>query len=370
MVLNHWRRLSSRLSSSPRACRRRFRPGLEPLEGRTLLNAGSLDPTFSGDGKINSGSSLPQEATAVAVQPDGKIVVVGWTENGAGDKDFRVVRYNTDGSLDNGKAGLDSTPGDKFGSAGFVDIGFNFGGTFNDMAKAVAIQADGKIVVAGWAAIANNDIDFAVARLNSDGSLDDGSVNNDGTPGDAFGTGGKTHLGFDIVGSTKGDNARALALQADGKIVVAGEANDNGGGSLFAVTRFNSNGSLDDGGLLDTTPGDAFDTDGMQTIGLGGLFDGAEAVALQADGKIVLAGYSQLSATNTDFAVARLNRDGSLDNGLNLDSTPGAAFSTNGRIRVPFNLDQGIGIDMAGTFSRSNPWRGQLLTELLRRQSE
>jgi uncharacterized delta-60 repeat protein len=400
-------------SLSPRGASRRrpgFRPGVEVLEGRTLLNAGTLDPTFSADGKHQLFIDLPgglkaDQAEAVAVQADGKIVLAGWAINANGDKDFVVARLNADGSPDNGSTG-DSTPGDAFGTngKGWITLGFDLGGTHDDIAHAVAIQPDGKIVVAGEVALNAADVDFAVIRLNSDGSLDGGAA--DSTPGDNFSTDGKVFVAFDL-GGTKTDVAHAVALQPDGKIVVAGAAQvdvlnsdfavarltsaglpDNTFGTLgkqtiafdlggvntdfafavaiqpdgkivvagsanlgpgdtaFGVARLNGdNGSLD-GGAGDSTPGDSFSADGKQTVDFGTLYDSAEAAALQPDGKIVLAGSHQLNATDNDFALARFNSDGSLDGGAG-DSTPADNFSTDGKQTVAFDLGNGNNIDQA-----------------------
>src|SRR5204862_281432 len=123
--------------------------------------------------------------------------------------------------------------------------------------------------------------DFAVARLNANGSLDT-----------TFDTDGKQTVGFDLgtAGtSTNDDRAQDVAIQSDGKIVLVGSANVGSlaTGSNFAIARLNTNGSLD------TT----FDTDGRQTVSFSALNqDFANAVAIQSDGKIVVAGSSVVTA--------------------------------------------------------------------------
>src|SRR5205085_6464330 len=130
------------------------------------------------------------EARAVAIQTDGKIVAVGYTENsGTLDWDFALARYNTNGSLDA-----------SFGTGGKTTTAI---GASDDFADAVAIQADGFIVAAGYSLIGNND--FALIRYKPDGTLDA-----------AFGTGGKVTT---PVGSSS-DLGRAVAIQTDGKIVL------------------------------------------------------------------------------------------------------------------------------------------------------
>ena len=150
-----------------------------------------------------------------------------------------------------------------------------------DYGQATAIQSNGKIVVAGYS-FNGNDTDFALARYNSDGTLDT-----------SFDSDGKVTTDF----GSSDDFCGAIAIQSDGKIVVAGHSND-GTGWDFALARYNSNGTLDT----------SFDGDGtvITPIGTGNDFDGA--IAIQGDGKIVAAGYS-----NDDFALARYNSDGSFD---------------------------------------------------------
>jgi uncharacterized delta-60 repeat protein len=250
--------------------------------GQTCLPAstaaGALDTCFHGDGSVETSVSTARDtATAVLVQPDGKIVVagtIGVNESGGTGADFGVVRYNTDGTLD--------TTFDGDGK-----LRTNFGGIGNDYAKGIALQADGKIVVAGWSE-GGFSFDFAVARYNSDGSLDT-SFDGDG-------------LVLTDISGFNNDTATALAIQSDGRIVVVGFTYPRiGGGNNTAVAvRFNSNGSLDT----------SFDGDGKATLGENTSF---YAVALQTDGKIVAGG------TNPKLAVARFNTNGSLDTSFGIN---------------------------------------------------
>jgi uncharacterized delta-60 repeat protein len=241
------------------------------VDGNIYAQAGSPDLTFSSDGilttPIGSGSDL---AKAVAVQNDGKIVVAGYSHNGGPNTNFAVVRYETDGMLDN-----------SFGTGGLVTTDF-FGD--DDRCYALGIQSDGKIVVAGLC-FNVNDQDFAVIRYNTDGTLDT-----------SFDADGKATL--DFGGSN--DQVHALAIQGDGKIIVAGFTNINPGWD-FAIARFNINGSVDN----------TFDSDGMVTVNAGGE-DYGYAVRIQNDGKIVIAG-SSMNNFLADFLLVRLNSDGSLD---------------------------------------------------------
>jgi uncharacterized delta-60 repeat protein len=230
------------------------------IAGAAHASGGALDPTFDLDGKVTTGFAGGAGARSVAIQSDGMIVAVG----GVGGQ-FGLARYDTAGALDaafggDGKVTTDLTAGD-------------------DEARAVAVQADGKIVAAGHA-----DQRFAIVRYNDDGTLDSG-FGGDGTVVTNF------TPGFDI--------ANAVAIQADGKIV-AGGASSPGNGSAFALARYNADGSLD------TT----FGGDGKVTTQFGHLVGAAYGVAIQANGKIVAAGEG---AGGNGFALVRYRADGSRD---------------------------------------------------------
>jgi uncharacterized delta-60 repeat protein len=249
---------------------------------------GSLDTTFDTDGKVitpitpNTTAFQGEDfAKAIAIQNDGKIVLAGKTYNGPdlySAYDFALARYNTNGSLDT-----------TFDTDGIVTT--TFGVSSSDEAHAIAIQIDGKILVSG-----GSDGEFALARYNSNGSLDP-----------TFDTDGK-------VTTPTVSNAYDIAVQSDGKIVLAGRSY-NGTNYDFALARYNTNGSLD------TT----FDTDGKVITPIGSSADFAYDIAIQSDGKIVLAGESY-NGTDYDFALARYNTNGSLD----------AIFGTGGKVTTTF----------------------------------
>jgi uncharacterized delta-60 repeat protein len=265
---------------------------------------GTPDVGFGTGGRVSiaydlAGTSGDDTARDVAVQRDGKIVLVGFSTNAQLNYFATVTRLNSDGSLDRG-----------FGTGGMVLISYNSGGWQDDKAFAVALQRDGKIVVAGSSLNVNNNHDFAVARLNPDGSYDAG-----------FGVDGRTTIAFDVAGPMD-DNAYAVALQRDGKVVVAGSTRLSGNNWDFALTRLNTNGTPDDGfgtGGKVTVP---FDLSGHQSM------DEARGVAVQADGKIVATGNAQKFGHDNEFVAARLNPDG----------TPDAGFGTGGKVVVPFDL--------------------------------
>ena len=240
--------------------------------------AGTLDNTFSGDGKVITGFLHGDDyGHSVAIQADGKIVVVGTIDNGTND-DFGLVRYNANGTRDN-----------TFGGDGRVNTDF---GAF-DGANAVAIQSTGKIVVAGYSG--NN---FAIARYNTNGMLDN-----------TFGGDGKVITNFG-----GNDGARSIAVR-NGKIIAAGSTTGSGGDFDFAIARYNGNGTLDN----------TFGGDGKVVTEFGAT-DESFAVAIQGDDKIVVAGYTNLILANNDFAIARYNTNGTLDD----------TFGGNGKLITAF----------------------------------
>jgi uncharacterized delta-60 repeat protein len=248
---------------------------------------GRLDNTFSGDGKqVKRLSASDDYANSAVIQNDGKILVGGYTST-ASHSDFTLVRYNTNGSEDNsfnGQGKLNKIP-----NQGFTNF------------TCIAAQKDGKIVAAGYCWNGRN-FDFALARYNADGSLDT-----------TFSGDGKRTTDF----ASSDDKAAAIAIQNDGKIVLAGVSNSD-----FVLARYNSNGSLDN----------SFNRNGKQITDFAFSDDEATSVAIQSDGKIVAAGRS-----NKDFAIARYNSNGSLDN----------TFSNNGKKTSDFNSSDDYAYSLA-----------------------
>jgi uncharacterized delta-60 repeat protein len=244
---------------------------------------GSLDTDFSSDGKATAAVG---GGYSVATQSDGKIVAGGQKHNGS-NHDFAVVRYNADGSLDT-----------DFGSDGLVitDIGSN-----DDLGRSVAIQSDGKILLAGSSYNGSN-WDFAVVRYNADGSLDT-DFDSDGMVTTAVGS--STDIG------------RTMVIQSDGKIIVGGDSN-NGSNNDFALARYNSDGTLDTD----------FSSDGKLTTAIGSGSEYGFSVAIQTDSKLLLAGYSD-NGSNNDFALVRYNSDGTLDTGFSSDGKVTTSIGSN-----------------------------------------
>jgi uncharacterized delta-60 repeat protein len=277
------------------------------------LNAdGTLDASFVGPGGAGNGKFLlpigagNDQATAVALQPSGKIVIAGYCSNGT-NQDFCVARLNSDGALDASFDGPSGAGNGKF----LLPIG-----TINDTATALALQPDGKVVIAGYCSNGSND-DFCIARLNPDGTLD---VSFDGPGGAGNGK-------FLLPIGAGNDQTTALALQPDGKIVIAGYCS-NGFGFDFCVARLNPDGTLD--ASFDGPSGAG---NGQLLLPIGPSLNAAFALGLQPDGKIVLAG-NCINGSDYDFCLARLHSDGTLD--TSFDGPSGAG---NGQFLLPIGTN-------------------------------
>lgn len=283
----------SRRRSTPKNKRRRLR--LENLEDRNLMTAGllELDTSFGIDGRVRSdiavatveGYSHYGTAGAVVAQADGKVVVAVHS-----DTDFRLVRFDQQGAIDTG-----------FGDSGFASFGFVGLDGIGDL----AIQPDGKIVAVGQTVVAVGQTDWggfsygydtAIARFTADGS-----------PDPSFGDSG-------IVQGDFGYNefANTVAIQTDGKIVVAGSISSQSqdGNSDVAVWRYLEDGSLDQ----------TFGWDGLTEVDFGVDYrESATDLAIQNDGKIIVVG-----KTNGNGFVLRLDRSGIRDSAFVSVTTSGS----------------------------------------------
>jgi uncharacterized delta-60 repeat protein len=246
---------------------------------------GELDASFGGNGMLAIGGAGNTHGQALAQQPaDGKILVAGYVKpDGAKAHDFFVKRLNPDGSQDS-----------TFASAGGTSV--DFGGA-DDYATELALQPDGKIVVAGHAhvGLAGRGNDFAILRLTPDGWIDS-SFDGDG------------RLLLDLGGDD--ETIAGITLLPNGKIVVAGTTNANGRHEV-AFARFEANGKLDN--TFGTGP-----VAGTTLVGSTGREFTASAIVRQSDGKLVACGASDRSqaAGESKVLAVRVNTDGSLDTGF------------------------------------------------------
>jgi uncharacterized delta-60 repeat protein len=277
-----------------------------PAEARRFivvryLSDGTIDHTFGIDGKVNTrffGRNGDALATDVAVQPDGKIIVVGSARLvGSVDGDFAVARYLPDGTLDR-----------TFSENGKVHTPFHACSGIGAGASAVAFQTDGRIVVVGAHIPC-----LALARYLPDGTLDTTFGGGDGRVETS--SGGSADLG-----------AHAVAISVDGKIVVAGEHSNaflpGGPRGTFFLARYRTHGRLDP----------MFGRgDGRVTTAFAPRLAAAVAVAIQADDKIVaVGGAGDFEAHRGEFALARYMPDGTLD----------ASFSADGKLTTRFPVGQ------------------------------
>ncbi len=275
--------------------------------GLVRYNAdGSPDTTFNGTGKVITQFPVPPfqprgaSASCIAVQSDGKILVAGYAQNGT-DYDFAIVRYHGDVST-----GTPGTPDTAFGGTGIVTT--HMGG--DDFPSCMTIQADGKILVAGQRGIGNS-IESAIARYNSNGTLDT-----------TFNGTGKlvVSLGTDI------DAIYGIAVQPDGKIVTAGMSSA-GTNYDFAVARFHGDIATGMPGTFDMT----FNGTGTAITAIGTGDDFASGVALQSDGKIVVSGTTVTDAGHR-FALLRYKADGMPDTTFHGTGIATADFGTSDEV--------------------------------------
>jgi uncharacterized delta-60 repeat protein len=314
-----------------------------------LTRNGQPDTTFSFDGRttvaVGSGDAYDGNFNTI-VQSDGKIVVIGEgsdTADAGDDSDFKLIRLNTDGTLDA-----------TFNGDGKAYVNFDLGGANSDRALDGVQLANGKLVIVGNAEVDGQGTDIAVARLNADGTRDT-SFNGDG----------RVTFSFDLDLTNLDEVASSVAVDANGNILVAGVAqastssdydmviarltpsgnlDPNFGGDGRVVVSFDIGGNLDDEALElivapdgsifmtgvatdtdydfaavkllpDGTPDPGFGTNGKVTVpfDLGGSGDIPYGAVLQPDGKLVLVGFAGVTPTDNDIALARLDTDGTLD---------------------------------------------------------
>lgn len=273
------------------------------------LPSGALDNSFGNNGKVTRSIGPGDDlGFALALQPDGKILVAGQTTN-QGTVQMAVVRFNTNGTFDNG-----------FGQNGAVVVNF---GSNSALANALVIQPDLKILVGGYSGNMSSK-DLAIIRLLSNGSLDTG-----------FGLGGGV-----LTSIASGDDlGYGMDLHQDGRIVLCGKT-ENGLNDDMAIVRYTSAGALDF----------TFGTNGVVTYDGGAGHDVAWALAVQADDKIIVTGSTDNAAT-MPLALFRFSSDGALDP---LFGSNGIVHSAAGFARALTLHPAGYILTSGGTSSSSN----------------
>lgn len=232
--------------------------------GGAVAAPGELDGSFGSNGIVETDlSAIDQHFFSVAIQLDGKIIAAGRVSDYFNDcvsnycRKFLLIRYNSDGSLDQG-----------FGDGGIVTTSVTAG---ESDGRAVTALSNGKILVAGYSTIAST-YGPAMVQYNNDGSLDT-----------AFGNGGKVSTFISDQGATTG----SIAIQIDDKILLGGQAGSVADNNDFLLVRYLANGSLDQ----------SFGNGGHVTTDTRGNADQGQAITIQQDGKILLAGESYVNST-------------------------------------------------------------------------
>jgi len=274
---------------------------------------GSLDLTFGVMGRVTTNFFVNDEATAILIQGDGKIVACGWTDLGGVNRNFAVARYNTDGTLDQ-----------IFGVGGKVHTDFN---SNDDQAWAAALQADGKIVLGGFTFDPTTLSDFALVRYNAEGTLDT-----------SFGVGGRVRTDF----SGSNDQIFALAIDGAGRILAGGLAS-NDSGSDFALARYNTDGNLDD----------AFGVDGKVTTDFL-RNDHLSALIIQRDGSILASGAVADPGTGFDAALVMYREDGTADDHFGQGGKITTDFAQSDDVMYAAAQQQNGRIVVAGLVQASN----------------
>jgi uncharacterized delta-60 repeat protein len=230
---------------------------------------GTLDNSFGIRGKVitDFNNNSDDKATSIAIQSDGKILVGGLSSQDSKCY-YAIVRYLTDGSLDN-----------TFEKNGKVTTAVGDGNF--DCISALLIQSDGKIIATGTSSSSTSDNDFSVVRYNSNGALDL-----------TFGNKGKTIT--DIFNGSSDDLCSA-AIQSNSKIVTVGWSRSNSSEDVFAIVRYNTDGTLDNN----------FGSTGKVISAISDSDDDASSVAIQSDGKIIVGGNYRINKTSFNFAIVR-----------------------------------------------------------------
>ncbi|MBK7268335.1 MAG: T9SS type A sorting domain-containing protein [Flavobacteriales bacterium] len=303
--------------------------------GAAYGQPGAIDPSFDPGAGVD-GSSVKD----MALQPDGKILIAGWFDEYDGVIQRNLARINSDGSLDtgfdlgllanyvdlialrpDGKIVCTGPFGDgmaRLNSDGSMDPSFDCGTGANYSIYALTLQPDGKILIGGNFTSYNGTARVGIARLNSDGDLDTSFDPGAGAPNGQFGQYG---------------GVSSITVQADGKILIGGSFIEYDGTARIRVARLHSDGSLD----TSFDPG-------------AGAEDAVGRIALQPDGKIVIAGSFTTYNGTSRIRIARINSDGSLD--TSFDPGAGAdegiytlALQTDGKVVVGGIFEQFDGED-------------------------
>jgi uncharacterized delta-60 repeat protein len=305
--------------------------------------------------EIRPNSRSFDQLTALAIQSDGKIVAGGFSNSPNGDDNFALVRYNPNGVID-------TSFGDNTQQPGRVLTDFRAlpdGSRSHDVITAVAIQSDGKIVAGGFSNSPNGEFNFTLARYNTNGVIDTSFGDNTQQPGRVL-----TDFREITPNGRSEDRINAITIQSDGKIVAGGVTSSPSGDYNFALVRYNANGVIDTGfGDNTQQPGRVL-TDFQAITPNRRSSEEIKALAIQPDGKIVAAGWSDSPSGDWNFALVRYH--GAPTASPPPGVTPPPPPATTGKINLTLTLDApevkgGSPVTGTVTLSRPAPAGGVLL---------
>jgi uncharacterized delta-60 repeat protein len=276
------------------------------------LENGLMDVSFGDSGTVIGDFGKAEMAFTLLVQPDGKILLGGQGNPGS-NNDYALVRYKTNGRLDS-----------SFGVNGYVTAAV---GNYDDIIQAITLQKDGRIVVAGYSGAYPN-YDFSLMRFEANGKIDS-----------SFSSDGRLIM---PIGSAM-DIATGVRIQSNGKIVVCGRS-VRGGAYDFAVIRL----------MPDGLPDFDFASSGVALTAIGGADDGASAMLIQPDHKILVGGYGNTGSFN-DFALVRYDTSGFPDPSFSGDGKQSLAIGTENDGAVAMSLQTDGKIVLGGT-SKIGPY--------------
>jgi len=271
---------------------------------------GTMDPAFAGGSPLMISVGTNDNASDITIMDDGSIIISGYTDDGS-NSDFLLVSVSEDGTINTG-----------FDDDGIVTTDI----TPMDILSDMEIQADGKIVLAGFSDDGNDN--FTISRYNADGSLDQDFGND----------------GIVVIENSDEERLMDIAIHSDGKIVAAGSS-DNGSENNFLVLQLNTDGTLDQ----------EFGSEGilLQNIGLPSLTQGAQAVQIQENGKMLVTGNIDSGSGKPEMVTMRLYPDGSVDETYGIDGFIHTTFEDAAVVAITTDICEDDKLIIAGLLMKS-----------------
>ncbi len=256
----------------------------------SCYNSGTLDPTFGNDGAVfhngAAGGDRNDRGNSITTDSFGRILVTGYSDSST-DSDMVIWRYNNNGTLDT-----------TFGNGGIVVNDNAAGGGRSDIGNSITVDSSGRILVTGYSD-SSTDSDMVIWRYNNNGTLDT-----------TFGNGGIV-VHDNAAGGNDDDRGNSIIIDSSGRILVTGDSGSDTAAYDMVIWRYNADGTLD------TT----FGNGGVvvhNSAAEGDSFDRGNSIAIDSNGRILVAGYSY-SSTDSDMVIWRYNTDGTLDSTFGID---------------------------------------------------